>query len=279
MMAIASHPLKVYGGKGYLASRIIAMMPPHVHYVEPYAGGLAVLLEKPDELIDGHSEVVNDINEELATFWWVLRSELYFDVLKRMVEATPFSQVEWELSQKAPLGGDRILRAYRFFIKARQSREGKCKDFATLSRNRTRRGMNEQASAWLSAIEGLPAVHERLKRVVILNDEAINVIRSQDGENTLFYCDPPYLHETRVSTDDYEYEMTPEQHEDLLSALSTIRGKFMVSGYRSEMYDAAAQKHGWCRTDFEIDIKASNAKKKSKRTECVWTNFEPKVTG
>ena len=29
-------PLKWHGGKHYLADRIIALMPPHVHYVEPF---------------------------------------------------------------------------------------------------------------------------------------------------------------------------------------------------------------------------------------------------
>jgi hypothetical protein len=31
--------------------------------------------------------------------------------------------------------------------------------FATLSRRHTRRGMNEQCSAWWNAVEGLPDVH------------------------------------------------------------------------------------------------------------------------
>jgi DNA adenine methylase len=34
---------------------------------------------------------------------------------------------------------------------------------------------------------------------VILNQPAIEVIRQQDGEATLFYLDPPYLHETRAT--------------------------------------------------------------------------------
>lgn len=37
-------PLKWHGGKHYLAARIVALMPPHTHYVEPFAGGLSVLL-------------------------------------------------------------------------------------------------------------------------------------------------------------------------------------------------------------------------------------------
>lgn len=45
-------------------------MPPHVHYVEPYGGGLAVLLAKSPE---GVSEVVNDLHSDLTTFWRVLQ--------------------------------------------------------------------------------------------------------------------------------------------------------------------------------------------------------------
>ena len=42
-------PLKWHGGKNYLARIIVEMMPSHIHYVEPFAGGLAVLLAKNPE--------------------------------------------------------------------------------------------------------------------------------------------------------------------------------------------------------------------------------------
>jgi SNF2 family DNA or RNA helicase len=35
-MATVSKPLKWHGGKHYLADRIISLIPPHTHYVEPY---------------------------------------------------------------------------------------------------------------------------------------------------------------------------------------------------------------------------------------------------
>jgi site-specific DNA-adenine methylase len=34
-----SPPLKYHGGKQYLANKILSLFPPHVHYVEPSAGG------------------------------------------------------------------------------------------------------------------------------------------------------------------------------------------------------------------------------------------------
>ena len=42
MSGAVAQPLKWWGGKSHLASQIIDFMPPHLHYVEPYAGGLAV---------------------------------------------------------------------------------------------------------------------------------------------------------------------------------------------------------------------------------------------
>lgn len=271
MPTTLSPPLKFHGGKHYLADRIISLMPPHNHYVEPYFGGGQVLLRKDPE---GVSEVVNDINDSLSNFWIVLQDKGHFQEFLRSVEAIPFSQLEFNAAALYE-GDDIVEAAVLFFIRARQSRQGLMKDFATLSRNRTRRGMNEQVSSWLTAIEGLPDVHARLQRVVILQQDGVKTIEQQDGTGTLFYLDPTYLHETRVTTDDYEFEMSKEDHHRLLFAIQAIRGKFILSGYRSRLYDAYAKDIGWHRVDIEIDNKASSKKVKDKKIECLWVNYEP----
>ena len=267
-------PLKWHGGKTYLAQKIIERFPPHVHYVEPYAGGLAVLFAKPAEWIDGYSEVVNDTHRELINFWQVLSHEPLFEQFARAVQGIPFSEDEWNMAI-AHYERSSVSDAVAFFVRYRQSRQGLGKDFATLSRNRTRRGMNEQASAWLTAVEGLPEAHERLKRVVVLNRDALDVIRQQDGENTLFYLDPPYLHETRSTTVEYgPHEMTFEKHRDLLELLQRISGRFLLSGYPSPLYTDYAEWNGWQCDCFEIDNKSSSRKVKPKKTEMLWRNFE-----
>lgn len=277
-MSKTSTPLKWHGGKHYLADRIISLMPPHTHYVEPYFGGGQVLFRKPCE---GVSEVVNDLNSELANFWQVLRSPAWFLQFQRYIEAVPFSEREFDVAAHC-MGDLNILRqlttvdrATAFFVKYRQSRQGLGKGFATLSRNRTRRGMNEQVSSWLSAVEGLPEAHERLKRVVILNRDALDVIRQQDGPSTLFYLDPPYLHQTRTATNAYEFEMSKEDHEQLLDVLSAIKGSFILSGYPSAVYAWVERRENWHRVDIEIDNKSSGARTKELKTECLWMNFEP----
>lgn len=259
--------LKWHGGKFFLAGWIIDHMPDHIHYVEPYAGGLAVLLQKP---YDGVSEVVNDLNGELMTFWRVLQGDESFAAFQRIIEATPVSQVEFR--DALEMAADPIRRAANFFIRCRQSRQGLMRDFATLSKTRTRRQMNEQCSSWLTAVDGLADVHSRLKRVVILNDDAVAIIRREDTGRTLFYCDPPYLAATRVTTNDYAHEMCESDHQRLLETLAGIKGKFLLSGYPSRLYDDFASRHGWRRVEQEIDCKASAAGTKPKRLECLWMN-------
>lgn len=262
-----SPPLKWHGGKHYLAPKIVALMPEHTHYVEPFAGGLSVLLSKDPE---GVSEVANDINGQLANFWRVLQDSDTFTRFERILQAVPFSESEWQSARhNAPR--DTVESAVRFFVQCRQSLAGRMNCFAPLSRTRTRRGMNEQASAWLNAVDGLPDVHARLKRVAILNRDALDVIRQQDGPATLFYLDPPYLAETRVSEDVYAHEMSEAEHAELLATIRDCQGKVMLSGYPSQMYERRLS--SWNRHEFAIPNQAAGGKTKRRMTEVVWCNF------
>lgn len=269
-------PLKWYGGKHYLADRIVSLMPAHVHYVEPFAGGLSVLLAKNPE---GVSEVVNDLNSDLVNFYRVLRDPQQFSEFHTAVSLLPVSREEWNDARDVMRsgGGDSVSRAVAFFVWCRQSYAGKMAAYAPSPKTRTRRGMNENVSAWLTAIDGLPAVHERLRRVYVENAPALDVIRRNDGPQTLFYLDPPYMHETRTGGPVYAHEMGDDSHRELLAALAGISGRFILSGYRSQMYDEAATAAGWARLDFDIANHAAGAGRGKRRmTECVWCNFEPK---
>ncbi len=276
-------PLKWHGGKHYQAKWIIGHAPPHLHYVEPYFGGGSVLLARNPDYDwmgsnsrpahqRGCSEVVNDMNGELMNFWAVLRSEEMFQQFARIVEATPLSQCLWE--EAAEPGDSQLERAVRFFVRARQSRQGLGGSFATMTLTRTRRGMQEQVSSWLSAVEGLYDVHQRLIRVVIRSEDACSLIRQQDSDKTHFYCDPPYLGPERSSAGEYgQFEMTEGQHRELLQTLAEIKGTFQLSGYRSNLYDKFATQQGWHRAEYAIDNKASSAAKKEIKTECLWMNY------
>jgi DNA adenine methylase len=131
--------------------------------------------------------------------------------------------------------------------------------------------MNEQVSAWLTAVDGLAAVYQWLRQVLVLNRPALEVIRAYDVPETLFYLDPPYLHETRKANNIYAPEMTAEQHAELLEVINGASGKVMLSGYRSEMYDAALS--SWRRYEFDQANQAAGGSSKRRMTECLCLNW------
>lgn len=264
------------GGKHYLASKIISLFPKrYLTYCEPYFGGGSVLLGLNP---NGHSEVVNDLDGELMNFWEHIRNEHHLKLLKENLERVPFSESvfgwavdgdRWMLTKDSPLCG-----ALNFFILSRQSLAGRKSSFAPISTTRTRRGMNEQVSGWLTAIEGLPDVHARLKRVLILNRPAEDVIRCMDNKQTLFYIDAPYIHSTRMSDKEYgKFEMNDEQHKELVADLLEVKGKVAVSMYHHPIYDVLANKHKWKLAEFAIANSAAGGKSKRRMTECLWMNY------
>jgi DNA adenine methylase len=264
-------PLKWHGGKQPLASKIVALFPPHSNFVEVYAGGLAVLLAKDPE---GVSEVVNDISGELTNFWRVLQSPEQFPRFQRRVEATVFSEAEWiraeVMANYRPTC--EVEWAWAFFVRCRQSLAGRMKSFAPISTSRRRRGMNEQASAWLTAVEGLPAVHERLKRVVILNRDGCEVIRQFDKPDTVVYLDPPYLPQTRKATEVYSHEMTEADHRVFLTTVKAVKSAAVaVSGYRSDFYDSELS--DWRRVEFDVANHAAGGEQKRRMVEVVYCNW------
>jgi DNA adenine methylase len=286
MSQMLTPPLKWFGGKhgrqGELARWIVSLMPPHRHYVETHAGGLVLLARDPNDprlwagtssSCRGVSEVVNDIHGRLMNFWRVLRDPDLFGRFARLCQATPLGRPAWEEAHAHAYGKDPVADAYAFFVDCRQSRAGTFKGFTSLTRSRTRRGVNGNSSEWLSAVEGLPAVHARLWPVVLECMPALDLIPREDGPDTAFYCDPPYLHETRATTDAYAHEMSEADHRDLLGVLAAIKGKFMLSGHRSDLYDTYAARHGWRREEKVRPNDAAGGKSKGHKVECLWLNF------
>lgn len=278
-----AQPIKWHGGKSYLASWIIDQFPSrtrYTHYNEPFAGGLSVLFAHDP---NGKSEAVNDLNSDLTIFWQVLAHEELSERFIKAMSCVPLGNLSFEQSKAATQAqvvaydswaGMALHRASAFFIRYRQSRQGLGKDYCTPT-VRTRRGMNENVSAWLSAVDGLPEAHQRLRRVEIRNMAAVDFIKVYDHEKALFYLDPPYMHETRVTTKDYEHEMSAEKHRELLDCLRSIKGMFLLSGYPNALYSQYALESGWRVEHREIDNKASSKKSKQKKTETLWMNYNP----
>lgn len=114
----------------------------------------------------------------------------------------------------------------------------------------------------------LPQVAQRLLRVQIENRPAIDVIRLYDDKATLFYCDPPYPHESRGDTKAYGFEMNDQEHVELAGAINQVIGKAAVSGYRCDLMDTLYK--GWNR--FDAPPKKCHSVKAT-RSETLWMNY------
>jgi DNA adenine methylase len=246
-----------HGGKWRLAPWIIAHLPPHRIYVEPYGGGASVLLRKPR----AYAEVYNDLDGAIVNLFRVLRDEEKSARLVRALELTPFAREEFVASHEHD--GDDVERARRLLVVCFQGFGSNAHGRATGFRGNSKRSATTPAGDWRNFPAALPAIIERLRGVVIENRPALDVIAQHDSPETLHYLDPPYLPETRDPGADYEHEMTRDEHEQLLAAARDLRGMVAISGYRSALYDEALA--DWARVERETYADGARP-----RVECLW---------
>ena len=130
--------------------------------------------------------------------------------------------------------------------------------------------MNEQAAAWMSAIDGLADVHARMRGVAITARPALDVILAYDGPTTCMYLDPPYPHSTR-SAGGYRHEMTIRDHEALLDVIVKCKARVAISTYPNALYENALD--GWNRHTFDLPNNAAHGVTKQRELEILYTNW------
>jgi DNA adenine methylase len=91
----------------------------------------------------------------------------------------------------------------------------------------------------------LARVCQRLKGVLIERRDAMALMRAQDTGDALFFVDPPYLPSTRDKNSGYRHELSEAAHIELLTLMRSLKGRVMVCGYPSELYDDML--HDWRR--------------------------------
>ena len=261
-------PLPYLGGKYYLAKKIIAYFPPHEFYVEPFGGGANVLLaKKPSKF-----EIYNDINDYVTNFFRVLQKN--YDEFMKIVQWIPYSESEYHRWHSKIQSNDRLEAAIGVFVVANMG-------FGGYRSEKKKQGFGHGAcitfrrhtGKWFNKVDALHQIRDRFKHVLIHNREYSYILDFYDKPNTLFYIDPPYLMETRTGGDRYKYELSREQHIDLVNKLLNIKGKAILSGYKNDIY-AELEKNDWQRVDFNMMLCSKNAKNYNRqreyRVDCIW---------
>jgi DNA adenine methylase len=123
----------------------------------------------------------------------------------------------------------------------------------------------------MGGIEQLDEIASRLLRVQIENRPAIETIQLYDSPETLFYCDPPYIHSTRGDINAYGYEMSDEDHIQLAKVLNMAEGKVAISNYDCDLMRELYPEDRWTR--IEAPQKTIHSTKDI-RQEVLWINYK-----
>lgn len=258
------HSFGYIGGKFFLVALLLTMIPTHTTYAEVFGGSGSFLLNKPTSKI----EVYNDINADVVNFFRVLRNQP--NELIELLKLTPYARDEFKVCRDfIAFEKSDLEKARKFFVKQTQSFAGRGNEYGFgVTRN--------QAGTFKNKIDKLKFISDRLQKVQFENKSYEFIIeRYAKNKDVFVYLDPPYLHETRVSTDDYTYELTEADHIKMLKLAKRSPAKILISGYPSELYNKELKR--WNRKEIDVACFCSTKKvdnKKPRRTEVFWWNYK-----
>ncbi|TSE07697.1 DNA adenine methylase [Aquimarina algiphila] len=256
-------PISYYGGKQNLVGRILKLIPEHSLYCEPFVGGAAVFFAKePSEV-----EVINDLNGDIVNFYQVCK--LQFSKLQKLIQATPHSRkLHSEAANilKDPSEKDKIKRAWAIWVQTNMSFSSRIYGgyaYERKSGGTTRTILNKKNRFTIE-------ICERLDQVDIECNDALKVIESRDTKESFFYIDPPYFNSDMGHYGGY----TIKDFEALLKLLRTIKGKFLLSSYPSEILDKYTKKKKWFTHSLEQTISVTKNNRDKKKIEVFTANYD-----
>ena len=243
-----------------VAPWIISHFPEHETYTEPFCGAASVLLRKP--LVN--FEVINDLFDEIPNLFRVLRDPNQSEALVGLLMLTPFARKEFEDAYEHT--DDPIEKARRLIIRSLFG-HGSSGIYKASSGFRSRffKTNTHPSRDFKNYPDHLIKTIERLRRVVIENKPAIEILEYYDSETTLHYLDPPYPHETRNAKHKYAFEMSEEDHIELAETIKKLKGMVVLSSYENDLYDEIFK--GWAKDTYQ-----TRADGNQPRTEVIWMN-------
>jgi len=250
-------PLAYIGGKNRLAKQIIARLPEHTTYVEPFAGGAQVFFHKEPSKV----EVLNDLDFEIVNFFRVCQH--HYEEFVRYLNYCLISRRWYNLlAAENPESLTDIQRAGRFYYLQKNSFGG------LVLKQHYHYGVIQRPNYNLKRIpEIIEAAHHRLQGVQVESLPYEQILERYDRPTTLFYLDPPYWQRKL-----YKFNFSDQDFESLNRRLRAIRGRFILS--LDDHPEVRKLFAGWNLEPIQLSYTAQ--RKIGKRyAELLIMNFEP----
>ena len=242
-------PITYYGEKQKMPEYILPLIPEHRIYSEAFFGGGAVFWAKEPAKV----EFINDHNGEVINFYRVLKND--FAKLKQETDRTLHSEFQHRQTisiYQNPNRHDEIKRAWAVWVLSHQSfysifgSSWKCSKSRAIGAQ-----IHDRKESLSDSYSG------RLERTSIFCRDTPSVIHRADHEDTFHYIDPPYFNADMGHYGGYRIG----DFESLLQLLTSIKGRFMLSSYPSDILSAYTSQEGWDRIELDLPRSAGGGRK------------------
>lgn len=261
--------LVYYGGKQIMLPYILPLIPDHKCYLEPFFGGGATFFAKKKVSI----ELINDNDDNLVNFYKVLQHKKKSKKLIKMCKKTLYARTEHRRAIQLFKTGNEIEKAWALWYKITTGFSGKLNGgFSTTNTINSSPGVK-----FTNNKNRLQLISKRLESIQIENIDALDFIKKYDKEDCFFYLDPPYMHADQGHYKGY----TENDFSILLSVLSNIKGKFLLSCYPDLVVELFIIRNNWSSITIKDRIRAANKNqspdcKREKEEMLIW-NYDSKL--
>jgi len=258
--------LPYYGGKRFLADKIISLFPRHKTYLEPFGGGAAVLLRKEPV----YNEVYNDLNGDVVNFFRVCRDIDNRARLKDLLKYTEYSKSSFNEALLMLEGGDDVLRAWGFLVTLLLGRYKSNNDNNFIVRVPD---PHKMPFNWQKEVD---CIAKRFSKVIIEERDAVEFIEKRlktfkRETPIVVYIDPPYLN----AIQEYKYIYTEDNMMNLLFVVKELSDMedvyFFISHSDHDIFNDLLV--DWNKIKIgEIGTGGKGLEKK--QCEYIWTNYK-----
>lgn len=235
------------------------MIPTHKTYVEAFVGGGALYWHKEPSKI----EIINDLNGFVANFYRVVKNDHH--ALNRMIQDTLHDEYTYNQARdiyRSRTICDPVKMAWAFWVGCNMSFGGSVFDgsfqITTNSQDITHPGKRTRNKRHV-----FTNIAGRLESTMILEKDALDVIKKYNNSSTFIYCDPPYFQANQGHYRGY----TRDDFEQLIIAMTESKSQILTSCY----FDPMIERYGLEYRKIEMKLGVKNGAKKE---ECLIWNYK-----